>query len=495
MQVRTDETDTRVVMVCARGIILQSKLKCEPLFSHGPRTAVVSLTRIGEPLHFSTPRISSDTNPAYNTKVFTCAHCSSCSVFNTCTCGLSSCGHACGDRFAFTYGSATDVTVRRTDKPGGWGVNLVVTCSSKESDGSTCSSGSQCASGMCRGSNCCGAKGRSTGCVDCDSNGDCFACSGGFTKTSDQCIPRAQTCAEGRDAGMACTSPAVLDIATKKPADIPLSGSNDKNAKNLKACVGECDNDGQCSSGLECFPRQKGEKIPGCSGKGGGDIWDYCYDPIAAGETVPNSCASNVCQASEFGTDASRCCKPDSSVPCAEKSAPSMVAASIPKAQCGATQSEWVTAWSTNTIKTLEQCRAQCLADASCTGIVTGTFVGVANNCAMCTSRSTASTSQYGHSDWATYQAKKEDTGKACDASTIVSPTKECMVAVCTSASSGSATKRCAAYECDAGEYGMATTSCCDAKPRQKCDAAGLTCADPSTMVSSSARSVMRGNG
>ena len=110
---------------------LQSnKLKCEPLFSHGPRTAVVSLTRIGEPLHFSTPRISSDTNPTYNTKVFTCAHCTSCSVFNTCTCGLSSCGHACGDRFAFTYGSTTDVTVRRTDKPGGWGVNLVVTCSS-----------------------------------------------------------------------------------------------------------------------------------------------------------------------------------------------------------------------------------------------------------------------------------------------------------------------------------------------------------------------------
>ena len=72
---------------------------------------------------------------------FTCDRCSSCSVVNTCgTCTSSSCGYACGDRFAFTYGSTTDVTVRRTDKPSsgssrasladGWGVDLVVSCTS-----------------------------------------------------------------------------------------------------------------------------------------------------------------------------------------------------------------------------------------------------------------------------------------------------------------------------------------------------------------------------
>ena len=58
-----------------------------------------------------------------------------------------------------------------------------------------------------------------------------------------------------------------------------LSGKNDGKAKNLKACTGECDNDGQCASGLKCFQRSHGEPIPGCTGKGGGPGWDYCYSP------------------------------------------------------------------------------------------------------------------------------------------------------------------------------------------------------------------------
>merc|ERR1712048_1497275 len=60
---------------------------------------------------------------------------------------------------------------------------------------------------------------------------------------------------------------------------ILLSGTNDAKAKNLKACTGECDNDGQCSSGLKCFQRSHGEPIPGCTGAGGGPDWDYCFNP------------------------------------------------------------------------------------------------------------------------------------------------------------------------------------------------------------------------
>jgi hypothetical protein len=41
-----------------------------------------------------------------------------------------------------------------------------------------------------------------------------------------------------------------------------LSGGNDGNAKNLKACIGECDNDGQCAAGLKCYQRKHGEHIP-----------------------------------------------------------------------------------------------------------------------------------------------------------------------------------------------------------------------------------------
>merc|ERR1719272_2800978 len=60
---------------------------------------------------------------------------------------------------------------------------------------------------------------------------------------------------------------------------IELSGVNDDNAKNLQACIGECDNDGQCAAGLECFQRSNGETIPGCKGSGAHKGWDYCYVP------------------------------------------------------------------------------------------------------------------------------------------------------------------------------------------------------------------------
>merc|ERR1711934_1082483 len=64
---------------------------------------------------------------------------------------------------------------------------------------------------------------------------------------------------------------------------VKLSGVNDILATNLKACTGECDSDSQCVYGLKCFQRQHGEPIPGCSGKGGGPHWDYCYDPSRKG--------------------------------------------------------------------------------------------------------------------------------------------------------------------------------------------------------------------
>merc|ERR1719271_1778430 len=67
-----------------------------------------------------------------------------------------------------------------------------------------------------------------------------------------------------------------------------LSGGNDNDATGLEACIGECDNDGQCKDGLKCFQRDKGETIPGCTGPGAGKDWDYCYDPSwTPGATTP----------------------------------------------------------------------------------------------------------------------------------------------------------------------------------------------------------------
>jgi len=67
------------------------------------------------------------------------------------------------------------------------------------------------------------------------------------------------------------------------PPLVPLSGSNNGRAKNLKRCIGECDSDSQCAFGLRCYQRQKGEGVPGCSGKGKGADWDYCYLPAGGG--------------------------------------------------------------------------------------------------------------------------------------------------------------------------------------------------------------------
>jgi len=70
------------------------------------------------------------------------------------------------------------------------------------------------------------------------------------------------------------------DYCYDPAGSIALSGDNNNNANNLGACRGECDNDSQCASGLKCFQRQEGETIPGCSGPGAGKKWDYCYNPI-----------------------------------------------------------------------------------------------------------------------------------------------------------------------------------------------------------------------
>ncbi|KAL3765643.1 hypothetical protein ACHAW5_000326 [Stephanodiscus triporus] len=48
-------------------------------------------------------------------------------------------------------------------------------------------------------------------------------------------------------------------------------------------CVGDCDSDDDCSIGLSCFERERGDvlQVPGCGTGGPGDIpgADYCYDP------------------------------------------------------------------------------------------------------------------------------------------------------------------------------------------------------------------------
>lgn len=59
---------------------------------------------------------------------------------------------------------------------------------SSDDAGSSCSSSSECSSNDCRGGNCCNSKGKSTGCTDCDYEGDCATCSSGYTRINYECF-------------------------------------------------------------------------------------------------------------------------------------------------------------------------------------------------------------------------------------------------------------------------------------------------------------------
>merc|ERR1712032_1771510 len=109
---------------------------------------------------------------------------------------------------------------------------------------------------------------------ECDADAQCARGLKCFQRSNGEPIPGCTGKGGGKDWDY-CYHPKLGG----KSHDIVLSGGNNGKAKNLKACKGECDADSQCAFGLKCFQRSHGEKIPGCTGKGGGIDWDYCYNP------------------------------------------------------------------------------------------------------------------------------------------------------------------------------------------------------------------------
>merc|ERR1719326_2754410 len=103
---------------------------------------------------------------------------------------------------------------------------------------------------------------------ECDNDGQCKAGLKCFQRNGFTPVPGCS--GKGEKSWDYCYDPT---------GSLELQGGNDNKAKNLEACIGECDNDGQCKSGLKCFQRSHGETIPGCTGKGAGPRDDYCYDP------------------------------------------------------------------------------------------------------------------------------------------------------------------------------------------------------------------------
>jgi uncharacterized protein YegL len=105
---------------------------------------------------------------------------------------------------------------------------------------------------------------------ECDADSQCATGLKCFQRTYGNPIPGCTGEGSGRD----------WDYCYDPTGSIELSGSNNGWATGLSACVGECDGDWQCATGLKCFQRSNGETIPGCTGDGAGRDWDYCYDPF-----------------------------------------------------------------------------------------------------------------------------------------------------------------------------------------------------------------------
>ena len=57
-----------------------------------------------------------------------------------------------------------------------------------------------------------------------------------------------------------------------------VDGGNGCGAGKCDVCMGDCDTDADCKSGLSCFQRGGFETVPGCLGAGA-YTYDYCYAP------------------------------------------------------------------------------------------------------------------------------------------------------------------------------------------------------------------------
>merc|ERR1712195_247532 len=58
----------------------------------------------------------------------------------------------------------------------------------------------------------------------------------------------------------------------------------------------------EITAGLECFQRQHGESIPGCSGSGYAGNWDYCYDPNIDNSQAVGEAAMEAADSVLYGT-------------------------------------------------------------------------------------------------------------------------------------------------------------------------------------------------
>ena len=105
---------------------------------------------------------------------------------------------------------------------------------------------------------------------ECDNDVDCKAGLKCFQRSNGEAIPGCVGVGGGND----------WDYCSRFDRELGGTNLNGRTVRgSLEACTGECDHDRDCQAELKCFQRSYGEAIPGCTGIGGGNDWDYCYNP------------------------------------------------------------------------------------------------------------------------------------------------------------------------------------------------------------------------
>ena len=91
------------------------------------------------------------------------------------------------------------------------------------------------------------------------------------------------------------------------------SGWGGCGAEKCDVCMGDCDSNADCKSGLSCFQRNGNTPVPGCSGDGVRG-YDYCVvpelAPVRQGRYGWEGCGTDKCDVCMGNCDSNEDCKP-----------------------------------------------------------------------------------------------------------------------------------------------------------------------------------------
>ena len=101
---------------------------------------------------------------------------------------------------------------------------------------------------------------------DCDTDADC--------KSGLYCFQR-----DGFETVPGCRGAGIIGYDYCVKPELTLDSGDGCGPGKCDVCMGDCDIDADCKSGLRCFQRRGFETVPGCLGLSAGTLkgYDFCY--------------------------------------------------------------------------------------------------------------------------------------------------------------------------------------------------------------------------